>query len=308
MSRCLLGESVRYDGQHKRDRFITDQLGQFFEWVDVCPEVDCGMPIPRPAMRLVGKADNPKLVTNKTFEDKTEQMNDWLPKGIEILEKKNICGYIFKSGSPSSGLHRVKVYNEHGMPEKNGRGLFAAAVVKRFPWLPVEEEGRLHDAKLRENFIERVFVVDRWYQLNRDGLTVNGLMNFHKTHKYLIMSHDPKATSELGQVIASTTKQNLLTNSQKYFTRLMEVLEKIATVSKKVNTMAHIMGYFKKDLDHGEKKYLLGVIEDYRHGRVPEIVPLTLLSYFIDKFDQEYLKDQLFLNPHTSELKLRNHV
>lgn len=161
VSSCLLGEPVRYDGGHKHDHYITDILGRYFSFVPVCPEVGCGLPIPREAMRLEGDPAQPRLLTNKSRVDLTVQMQSFCVAKVEELEQEDLCGFIFKKSSPSSGLFRVKVYN-NGMAAKNGRGLFAAAVAQHFPLLPLEEEGRLGDPALRENFIERVFSYRRW--------------------------------------------------------------------------------------------------------------------------------------------------
>jgi uncharacterized protein YbbK (DUF523 family) len=165
ISSCLLGQNVRYDGGHKLDRYLTDTLGQYVEYVPVCPEVECGLGVPREAVRLVGDSESPRLVTVKTKQDLTERMMTWAGKRVKELEKEGLCGFVFKSGSPSSGMERVKIYNERGMAEKKGRGMFARAFMDHFPLIPVEEEGRLHDPRLRENFIESIFALMRWREL-----------------------------------------------------------------------------------------------------------------------------------------------
>lgn len=307
VSTCLLGENVRYDGSHKRDKFVCDVLSPFVEWVPVCPERDCGMPVPREAMRLVGDIDNPKLVTNKTFVDKTPMMKAWMTGKLDELEKENLCGYIFKSKSPSSGMARVKVYNAKGIPEKKGIGIFARAFMERFPLLPVEEEGRLNDALIRENFIERIFVYKRWQEVLEKG-TKAAFVEFHAEHKYLIMSHNQTATSRLGRIVAALNSTNLKERQTQYFEELMTVLQRKPTVKRHCNVLAHIMGYFKDELTHDEKEEILEVIEEFRNGLIPLIVPITLMNHFVRKYDKEYLKIQVYLKPHPSELKLRNHV
>jgi len=308
ISTCLLGENVRYDGGHKHDRYLTDVVGPFVEWVPVCPEVECGLPVPREAMRLVGDLENPRLMTQKTGIDHTTRMYHWAETKLEELESMQLCGYIFKSKSPSSGMRDIKVYNEKGYPAKKGVGLFAKAFMERFPLLPVEDEGRLHDAGLRENFIERVFIMHRWQQFMSNDPTAKGLLQFHTYHKLLMMAHSVKHLSLLGK-LAGNIKQNSfenLTNQNIY--NMMDGLKLKATVKKNVNVLQHIMGYFKKQLSKDEKQELLEVIENYHHSLVPLIVPVTLLNHYVRKYDESYLKNQHYLHPHPAELMLRNHV
>ena len=165
ISTCLLGETVRYDGRHKLDRFLMNTLGQYVEYVPVCPEVECGLGVPRESMHLEGDPDSPRLVTTRTKQDMTDRMVQWARKRVVELEKEDLCGFIFKSNSPSSGMERVRVYNEKGMPVKKGIGIFAGIFMDRFPLLPAEEEGRLHDPELRENFIERIFTLKQWREV-----------------------------------------------------------------------------------------------------------------------------------------------
>lgn len=307
VSTCLLGENVRYDGGHKRDHFICDVLAPFVEFVPVCPERDCGMPVPREALRLVGEVEKPRLMTNKTNVDKTEMMEHWMTGKLDELESEELCGYIFKSKSPSSGMERVKVYNAKGIPVKKGIGVFARGFMERFPQLPVEEEGRLHDALLRENFIERIFVYKRWRDMVKEGSKA-AFVEFHAAHKYLIMSHNQTATSRLGRIVASLNASNLIEVQADYFDVLMEVLKRKPTIKRHCNVLMHIMGYFKEELTHDEKEELLEVIEEFRSGLIPLIVPVTLLNHLVRKYNKTYLKHQVYLKPHPSELKLRNHV
>ena len=208
VSTCLLGEKVRFDGGHKHNRYITQTLGQFFEFVPVCPESECGLGTPREAMRLVGAVEAPRLVTNKTGIDHTDQMLSWAKDRLDALEKEKLCGFIFKKDSPSSGLYRVKVYNDKGQPVKTGRGLFAAAFTSRFPRIPVEEEGRLHDPVLRENFIEQVFALKRWREVLEKKKTMGNLVDFHTREKLLFMAHSPKHYREMGRLVADGKKKN----------------------------------------------------------------------------------------------------
>jgi uncharacterized protein YbgA (DUF1722 family)/uncharacterized protein YbbK (DUF523 family) len=307
VSSCLLGEKVRYDGGHKHDHYITDTLGCFFQFRPVCPEVGCGMPIPREAMRLEGDPSHPRLVTNRTHIDLTDQMLAYCQKRVDELKKEDLCGFIFKKDSPSSGLYRVKVYNQ-GVPAKTGRGLFADAVVRNFPLLPVEEEGRLYDMNIRENFIERVFAYRRWKDFLRTGRSMGELVEFHTAHKLQVMAHSPQLYREMGKLVAegkTMERAELLELYQEFF---MRALSFHATVKKNSDVLMHIMGYFKKELTREEKAELLEVIRQYHDRLIPLIVPLTLLKHYVSKYDQQYLKKQFYLNPHPQELMLRNHV
>ncbi|MDZ7401755.1 MAG: DUF523 and DUF1722 domain-containing protein [candidate division KSB1 bacterium] len=308
ISTCLLGVNVRYDGGHKLDRYLRDVVGQFVDWVPVCPEVECGLPIPREALRLVGDPENPRLVTSRTGIDKTEQMLTWAKMRLDQLEKENLCGYIFKSKSPSSGMQGIKVYDKNGVPSKKGVGVFARAFMERFPLMPVEDEGRLNDARLRENFIERVFVYKRWLNYVQNDGSRKGLVDFHTDHKLLIMAHSPKHLSELGKLVAQAKELEPKELQNQYLTTLMTGLKLHATVKKNVNVLQHCMGYFKKQLSADEKQELLEVIGNYHKGLIPLIVPITLLNHYVRKYNEPYLKRQYYLNPHPIELMLRNHV
>jgi uncharacterized protein YbgA (DUF1722 family)/uncharacterized protein YbbK (DUF523 family) len=308
VSTCLLGEKVRFDGGHKHNRYITQTLGQFFEFVPVCPESECGLGIPREAMRLVGAVDAPRLLTNKTRMDHTDQMLSWAEGRLDALEKEKLCGFIFKKDSPSSGLYRVKVYNDKGQPVKTGRGLFAAAFTSRFPRIPVEEEGRLHDPVLRENFIEQVFALKRWREVLEKKKTMGNLVDFHTREKLLFMAHSPKHYREMGRLVADGKKKNESDLYDRYEGMLTEALGLRATVSKHTNVLMHVMGYFKKQLSGDEKQEVLELIGNYRSGHLPLIVPVTLLNHFVRKYSQPYLSVQTYLNPHPLDLQLRNHV
>jgi uncharacterized protein YbgA (DUF1722 family)/uncharacterized protein YbbK (DUF523 family) len=307
ISACLLGQNVRYDGGHQHDRFLTDTLGRYVTWVPVCPEVECGLPVPREAMRLVGTADSPRLVTISTKKDLTIQMQSWARKRVGELEAEDLCGFIFKSKSPSSGMERVKVYSEeNGIPAHNGVGMFARAFMQHFPLLPCEEEGRLHDPILRENFIERIFVYRRWRETIAIGARAGALVDFHTRHKLLILSHSTTHYREMGRLVAQGLRTAEVRDS--YQSLLMEALALKPTVRKHVNVLQHMMGYFKTQLSPDEKKELLEIIEQYRSEYVPLIVPITLINHYVRKYSEPYLAGQYYLNPHPLELKLRNHV
>lgn len=308
ISSCLMGYKVRFDGGHKRDRFLTDTLGQYFEYVPVCPEVEYGFGIPREALRLVGNPDSPRLVTTKTHRDHTDRMLRWARKRVIELGKEGLCGFIFKSNSPSSGMERVKVYSDEGMPQKKGRGVFAGVFMDRFPLIPVEEEGRLHDAKLRENFIERIFTLKRWRELQENGMRLGGLVDFHTRNKLLILSHSPKHCSAMGKLVAGGKQYVIREIFQRYEVLLMEALKLKTTIKKNVNVLQHMMGYFKKHLSADEKKELLEIIQSYHDEDIPLIVPVTLFNHYVRKYEQPYLHKQTYLNPHPLALHLRNHV
>jgi len=308
VSACLLGEKVRYDGQHARDHFLTDTFGRFVDWVPVCPEVECGLGVPREPIRLEGDPDDPRLVTVRTKQDLTARMKAWAKARVRELEKEDLDGYIFKSGSPSSGMERVKVYDERGVPRKVGVGMFARAFMDRFPLLPVEDEGRLHDDVLRETFIESVFCLKRYRDAVRAPRTVAALVGFHAAHKLVLMAHSPKHLREMGALVARGKRAKPAELLAAYERLLLEALRTKATPGKNANVLMHALGYFKENLTADEKREMLGVVEDYRRELVPLVVPVTLLSHYVRKYDQPYLREQAYLNPHPVELKLRNHA
>jgi uncharacterized protein YbgA (DUF1722 family)/uncharacterized protein YbbK (DUF523 family) len=310
ISACLLGQPVRFDGGHRQDRFITDTLGQYVEFVPVCPEVECGLGVPREAMRLVGDPEAPRLMTIRTRVDLTDRMLAWARKRVQELEQENLCGFIFKSKSPSSGMARVKVYpgSASGSPMSRGVGMFARVFMEHFPLLPVEDEGRLHDPVLRENFIERIFVLQRWRDLLAANPNLGTLVTFHTRHKLLILSHSPGHYRDLGRLVARASELPNQELYDHYQSRLMDALRLKATPAKNTNVLYHLMGYFKKNLSADEKQELLEIIDYYRQGFVPLVVPVTLINHYVRKYKQPYLKEQFYLRPHPVELQLRNHV
>jgi uncharacterized protein YbgA (DUF1722 family)/uncharacterized protein YbbK (DUF523 family) len=308
VSACLLGQPVRFDGSHKHDRYLTGTLGEYLEFVPVCPEVEAGFPIPRETFRLVGDPENPRFITTRTQVDHTARMTEWAERRVQELENENLCGFIFKSDSPSSGLLRVKVYNDKGMAEKKGVGVFARAFTRHFPLLPVEEEGRLNDAKLREMFIEQIFTLKRWRESLARPADRKHLVDFHTRHKLLILSHSPAHAQRMGKLVAGGDGTPLRAVYRDYETLLLEALRMKTTLKKNMNVLQHIMGYFKQQLSADEKQELLDVLDQYRSEVLPLIVPVTLLNHYVRKYDQPYLKKQVYLNPHPAALKLRNHA
>jgi len=307
VSSCLLGEPVRYDGGHKHDRYITDILGRYFRFLPVCPEVGCGLPVPREAMRLEGDPANPRLVTHGSRRDLTDLMQAYSTKMLSELEAADLCGFIFKKGSPSSGLFRVKVYNA-GIPAKSGSGIFAAAVARHFPLLPLEEEGRLNDPIIRENFIERVFCYRRWKDFLASDPSLGHLVAFHTAHKLLMMAHCPEIYRAMGALVAHGRQLPTGELLLKYEELFMKGLARHATIKKNTNVLQHLMGYFKRRLSTEEKEELQEVIDQYHEQQVPLIVPLTLIKHYVAKYDESYLKGQVYLSPHPAQLMLSNHV
>jgi uncharacterized protein YbgA (DUF1722 family)/uncharacterized protein YbbK (DUF523 family) len=308
ISTCLLGEPVRWNGGHKRDPFLVNTLGDYVEYVPVCPETECGLGIPRETMHLEGNIERPRLVTHKTKIDHTERMEKWAYQRVKDLEKEDLCGFIFKKDSPSSGLMRVKVRNEKGMPMRKGVGIFARIFTEHFPLIPVEEEGRLHDPVLRENFITRIFTMQRWRETLNQHKNMGGLVAFHTIHKLLILSHSQAHYREMGKLVAAGKQYPLEALFEEYEALLMKALALKTTLKKNLNVLQHLLGYFKKNLSADEKQELLTIFDHYRKGIVPLIVPITLINHYVRKYQQPYLKEQIYLNPHPLELKLRNHA
>jgi uncharacterized protein YbgA (DUF1722 family)/uncharacterized protein YbbK (DUF523 family) len=308
ISSCLLGNEVRWNSGHKLDKYLTNTLGKFVEYVPVCPEVEAGFGVPRESFRLVGDPDSPRLITFKSKSDHTDRMVTWAKKRVRELESDHLCGFIFKSDSPSSGMIRVKVYNEKGMPHKVGIGIFARAFMEHFPLIPVEDDGRLNNPLIRENFILQIFTMKRW----RDNLArkpgMGNLVDFHTRNKLLILSHSQKHYRLMGKLVAGGKKMPIKELYHQYQLLLMEALKLKTTIRKNTNVLQHLMGYFKKQLNGDEKQELIEIFDQYRNEHVPLIVPMTLINHYVRKYDQPYLKQQTYLHPHPLELKLRNHV
>jgi len=311
VSACLLGRSVRYDGGHKRDAYIVDTLGRHVTFVPVCPEVEAGFGVPREPMRLMGKPEAPCLVTTKTRVELTERMRAFAARRVEELADENLAGYLFKSKSPSCGFSRTKVYTEQGMAVPRGVGLFARAFMDRFPLVPVEDEGRLHDPGLREAFIEKLFTLARF----REALAGDGaggllarLIGFTADHKLLLMAHSPELARQIGRLTAGAKERPVEAVLAAYEALLMHALDRPATPAKHVNVLQHIMGYFKKVLTADAKAELLEAIAAYRQGSLPRLVPVTLLLHYARHYNVAYLRGQVYLHPRPLELTLRNHA
>jgi len=308
ISSCLLGAKVRFDGGHKRDRYLTDVLGDWFRWVPVCPELEIGLGVPRPSIRLVQANGDPRLVEPNSGEDLTDRMEDYARDKANELISKDLDGFILKRASPSCGMERVKVFSQGGMPSKNGVGVFARVLMGSWPNLPVEEEGRLNDPHLRERFIEHVFCNHRWRSLQRRGLNRRTLIAFHTAHKLTLRAHNEAGYRRLGRIVASAGKTPDRELFRAYEDEFHLVLKTRATRKRHANVLYHILGYLKRVLDPFEKQEAVGIIEDYRRELVPLIVPITLLRHHAVKHRIGYLMGQLYLEPHPRELMLRNRV
>jgi uncharacterized protein YbgA (DUF1722 family)/uncharacterized protein YbbK (DUF523 family) len=308
VSACLLGEQVRYDGGHKRDGFLADTLERHVTWVPVCPEVEIGLGTPREPIRLVGDPAAPRLVGTKTGADLTRRMLDYAHARVQALAGLGLSGYVLKRASPSCGMERVKVYSEDGMPARMGRGLFASALMGVLPLLPVEEEGRLSDPRLRENFITRVFAHRRLAALREAGGRRGDVVAFHTAHKSLLLAHSPRHYALLGRMVAERPAGARSRWFDAYGEQFMTALRTLATARKHVNVLQHLTGFFKARLTAPEKRELLGLVEDFAQGLVSLVVPITLINHYVARFDLAYVRDQVYLRPHPKELMLRNHV
>jgi len=305
ISTCLLGERVRHDGGHKRDTFLTDVLGPFVEWVPVCPEVELGLGVPRPPIRLAGVARSPRLVVVRTGEDLTAGMRRLAERRAAEIDALELDGWVFKRASPSCGLFRVPVYDDEGQRRGDGRGMFAAVVTERQPQLPVEEEGRLTDPAIRENFIERVFARARWRRFAGAGPRPRDLVAFHAAQKFAVLAHSPVHYGRLGRLVAGAGPRLSATALHAYGALLMEALAIRATRGRHANVLQHMTGFFKKDLSAGDRAELVTTVDEYRHGLVPLIVPVTLIKHHVRRLGVTYLADQVYLNPHPKELLLQ---
>ncbi len=310
VSSCLLGEKVRWNGDHKKDRYVQEVLGKFFNYIPVCPEMEVGMGVPRETVALYGSLEEPKMLSRTTRTDWTKRMNRFIKARIKDLAGEDLDGFIFKSKSPSCGLGRIPVYSlEDPAKARHGAGLFAREFSKVFPLVPSEEEGRLHDPKIRENFIVRVFSFHRLKSALFHGRAKAGfLVKFHTQHKFLLLAHSRKHYLELGKIVAEVKSQPWNRVLVSYASTFMEALALKSTAKKNTDVLMHMMGFFKKLIPSEDKKDILQAIEDYRNELVPLVVPVTLVQHYVKKYRVEYLLDQVYLNPHPKELMLRNHV
>ena len=307
ISACLLGRAVRYDGGHKRNQFLNDTLSEHFEWVPVCPEVEMGLGTPREAIRLVQIEGETRLRGTRSGEDHTHLMSSYVEQRIPELQSQSLRGFVLKKDSPSCGMERVKIYTNN-MATRSGRGMFAEALLKAFPNLPVEEEGRLCDARLRENWVERVFAYDDLCRLWASDWTIGDLITFHSRYKFSLLAHSQHGYRELGRLVAEAKGTSRTQLRELYESKFMSALSHITTRRTNSNALQHISGFFKRHLDGTSRAELAAHIEDYRAGFVPLTVPLTLIRHFVRSLNVRYLAEQTFLNPHPKQLALRNYV
>jgi uncharacterized protein YbgA (DUF1722 family)/uncharacterized protein YbbK (DUF523 family) len=309
VSSCLLGAEVRYDGGHKKDEFLLSGLGRHVSWVPVCPELEFGLGVPRESLRLVGTPESPSLIGARSGTDHGDAMRAWSERRVQALAKLELDGYVLKKDSPSCGVFRVKIYDSNGVPSRKGQGLFARALLERLPLLPVEEEGRLHDPRLRESFVERVFAHHRWRTQAAGSTRPRDLVLFHTANKMTLMAHSPRALRELGRLVAAPPGKGFAQLRDTYGSLFMETLKTLATPRKHANVLQHLLGFLKKHLDRDDKAEMLDLIERYRLGLVPLIVPITLLLHHARRHPvPDWFHVQTYLNPYPAELMLRNAV
>ena len=309
ISSCLMGENVRFDSGHKKNTYVTETLSQYFEFKPFCPEVSIGLGIPRETLRLVTVDDEVRCVGTKSPDlDVTAEL--YQSADDQKAWHGELSGYILKKDSPSCGMERVKLYKgiEKGqMAEKTGVGLYAKRLMENFPHLPIEEEGRLSDPRLRENFIQRVYIYARWQEMERQGFTLAGLQSFHAKHKYIFMSHHQNQGRTLGALLANSDK-HIDALALEYLTLMMTLLKSIATTKNHVNTLQHIQGYLKNDLDAGDKEELRATIEEYQKSLLPLIVPITLLRHHFRRHPKGYIENSYYLKPYPGEMMLLNNI
>ncbi len=308
ISTCLMGEEVRWDGGHKRDGFLMGTVGEHVRWVPVCPEVDIGLGTPREPIRLVRDGETLRLVGTKSGDDHTEAMVTYSAEKVAQLADWGLSGYILKKDSPTCGMERVKVYDHNGIPARDGRGLYAAELMARYPLLPVEEEGRLHDPRLRENFFERVFAYQRLSLFFSRPWSIGDLVAFHSREKYLLLAHHQENYRKLGRLVARAKEHDPATLAVDYGELFMTALGKLAGPGRHRNVLQHMMGYFSERLSPAERQELVELTEDYAQQLVPLVVPLTLVRHYVRIHEVDYLAGQTYLEPHPKELMLRNHV
>jgi uncharacterized protein YbbK (DUF523 family)/uncharacterized protein YbgA (DUF1722 family) len=308
ISACLLGDEVRYDGGHKRDAFLTTILGPFVEWVKVCPEVEIGMGTPREPIRLTAQDGRIRLLAVESGMDYTEKMDAYAVRRVDALARERLSGYVLKNDSPSCGMARVNLYGGKGPPTRSGVGRFAAALLDRFPHLPIEEEGRLADPRLRENFIERLFAYRRLRDLFDSTWTAGDLARFHAAHRLVLLAHSPSAHTQVGRLAAGAESMDRDALRERYTAGFMKTLAVVATRARHVIVLRHTAGCLEKTLDTASRVELRATIDDYRHGLVPLVVPMTLLRHHVRQQGVSDLADQVYLSPHPKELMLRHHV
>ncbi|PVZ85896.1 hypothetical protein C9426_17435 [Serratia sp. S1B] len=306
ISACLLGNAVRFDGGHKRCEFAVDQLSPYVQFEPICPEMAIGLPTPRPALRLVKNQQQTLLCHSSDHQvEVTAKMQAFSQQCVANLT--HLCGYLVCAKSPSCGMERVKVYDENGSgARKSGVGLFTAELLRQMPWLPVEEDGRLNDPELRENFVERVFALHELNLLWRQGLTRGGLIAYHSRYKLILLAHSQPGYRELGRFVADIERWEQLEDfAVEYRQRLMAILRHKATRRNHTNVLMHVQGYFRPHLNAAQRQELAQLIERYRQGVQPLLAPITLLKHYMAEFPDSYLAQQRYFEPYPEALRLR---
>jgi len=309
VSACVMGDMVRWNGGHKRDRWVTDVLSEWFDFVKVCPEVELGLGVPRESLRLKRDDGGLRFIEGRTGRDRTEAMRDYCRRRVEELAPLRLRGYILKKDSPSCGMERVRLYDRNDVPARTGVGLYVEALAERFPRLPLEEEGRLHDARLREHFVTRVFAHDRWLRLREaGGARAADVVTFHTAHKTLLMAYNQEAAGELGRLVAQAGSLPIDELLERYEEGFLAAMRRVVSPGRHVNVMQHLAGYLKRDLEAGDRADIQRVIEDYRRGLVPLITPLTLLQHHFRRLRHDWIDAQAYLDPYPRELGLRSAI
>ena len=307
ISGCLLGEEVRYDGGHKLDRYVTGVLGRWFEYVSFCPEALAGLGIPRPPIRLAGDPAAPRAV--RVGDDSIDVTHALQAAARRVIPELGMLrGFIFKRASPSCGMERVKVHQAPGRAPRMGRGLFARTVMEAHPLLPCEEEGRLNDPSLRESFVERVFALDRWRRTMAAGCTPARLVAFHTRHKLLLLSHSEAYYRAAGRLVADAGRRDPATLAREYLRTFLEGTRRQATRRRHANVLQHLAGYLKRRIDPRDRQALADLIDEYRTGVVPLVVPIRFLRHHFRHAPDRYVEMQHYLEPCPDSLGLRNHL
>lgn len=308
VSSCLLGTMCRYDGAHSKDEFIANILKNYFEFVPYCPE-KMVFTTPREAIRLVEKDSKIEVVTSNTNKVVTKELEDISKELVEEIQKEQLCGFILKSKSPTCGMERVKVYQEKNAPsEKKGIGVFAKKLQETIPLLPIEEEGRLNDAWLRENFLMQIFAYKSLFEFLSSKPSFKDLVEFHTNYKYLIYSKSSQSYKLLGSIVANHDKEDLEKVISEYKLKFLEAISQKGNIKKTYNVLLHIFGYFKKFITKEEKIEILETIEEFKQEIIPLIAVIKILNIYTKRFDIKYLKTQVFLNPYPKELALRSNI
>lgn len=302
ISACLLGRQVRFDGGHKRNSYVTDVLGEAFDWIPVCPEVGIGLGTPRESLRLVAAPGAPRLLAPRSGSDHTEAMTAHAASEVSRVAEAGACGFVLKKDSPSCGLHRVRVYDGNGTPRRDGRGIFARELCARLPDLPVEEEGRLQDPLLRESFVTRVFTYHRWKELLTSSPSHGELQQFHARHKLLLLAHHPAGYRVLGRLVANAHLRDFAEVLAEYGSGLMAALAHPASSRRHVDVLQHLLGFLRPALPGEERRAILEVIEDYRRGWTPLAAPLALVRHALRRTPHPWALSQVYLQPHPKAL------